>query len=61
MTVRFGSSRYEIQVDNSGGTGRGIITALIDTKAIEQRPLNVKLLDDGATHRLQVRLGGFSP
>jgi cyclic beta-1,2-glucan synthetase len=57
MTVRFRSARYEILVENSGGVCRGITAATVDRTAIAERPLSLKLLDDGVTHHVQVRLG----
>jgi cyclic beta-1,2-glucan synthetase len=57
MTVRFRSARYEILVENPDNVCRGIVAAMIDGRAIVGRPLNLKLLDDGATHRVEVRLG----
>ena len=57
MTVRHRSATYEIVVENPDGVCRGIAAAEADGAAIARRPLRVKLLDDGATHRLLVRLG----
>jgi cyclic beta-1,2-glucan synthetase len=57
MTVRFRSARYEILVENPDSVCRGIVAAMIDGRAIVERPLSLKLLDDGVTHRAQVRLG----
>ena len=57
IMLRHGSARYEIRVDNQGGTGRGISFAAIDGEALLERPLRLKLADDGAKHQLQARLG----
>ena len=57
IMLRHGSARYEIRVDNPNGVGRGIAFAAIDTTTVAERPLRVRLVDDGVTHRLQVRLG----
>ncbi|MFZ1413509.1 MAG: glucoamylase family protein [Defluviicoccus sp.] len=57
IVLRRGSTRYEITVENPDGVGRGIAFAAIDDKAITERPLRLRLADDGAPHRLQVRLG----
>ena len=57
IMLRRGSARYEIRVDNQGGTGRGVAFAAIDGEALLERPLRLRLTDDGAKHRLQVRLG----
>ena len=57
MTVRFHSARYEILVENPDGVCRGVVSAMIDGQTVVELPLNLKLLDDGATHDIQVRLG----
>lgn len=57
MTFRHRSAWYEIQVDNPDGHGRGIKTAELDGVTIDERPLHVRLFDDGTTHRLRIRLG----
>ncbi len=57
MTIRYRSARYEIRVQNSDGAGRGIESAELDGALLTERPLSLPLLDDGATHSLQVRLG----
>jgi cyclic beta-1,2-glucan synthetase len=57
IVVRHGSARYEIRVENPDGVERGIAFAAIDGEVFSDRPLRLKFTDDGATHRLQVRLG----
>ncbi len=57
MTWRQGSARYVIRVENPGGVERGVASASLDGTAIAERPLWVKLVDDGGTHRLLVGLG----
>ena len=57
MTVRFGSARYEILVENPDGVCGGVIAALINGQAVAERPLNFRLLDDGGAHKVEVRLG----
>ena len=57
ITLRHGRARYEIRVENRDGVGRGIAFAAIDGDVITDRPLCLRLVDDDATHRLQVRLG----
>jgi cyclic beta-1,2-glucan glucanotransferase len=54
---RHGSARYEIRVENPDGVAHGIASAEVDGEAITTRPLRVPLANDGATHRLCVRLG----
>jgi cyclic beta-1,2-glucan synthetase len=57
IMLRHGLARYEIQVENPDGVGRGIAFAAIDAEVITDRPLCLRLVDDDATHRVQVRLG----
>ena len=57
LTLRHGSARYEILVENPDGVGRGIASAQLDEQTILERPLRLPLADDGLTHRLRVRLG----
>jgi cyclic beta-1,2-glucan synthetase len=57
MSVRFRSARYEILIENPDSVCRGIVAAMIDGRAILERPLSFKLLDDGVIHHAQVRLG----
>jgi cyclic beta-1,2-glucan synthetase len=57
MTVRFRSARYEVLVENPDGVFQGIVAATIDGRSILERPLSFKLLDDGNTHNVHVRLG----
>jgi cyclic beta-1,2-glucan synthetase len=57
ITVRFHSARYEILVENPNGVCRGIVAATVDGTAVGQRPLNLKMVDDGVNHDVLVRLG----
>jgi cyclic beta-1,2-glucan synthetase len=57
VTLAHGSGFYEIRVDNPDNASRGIALAVIDGTEISARPLRLPLVDDGAVHRLQVRLG----
>ena len=57
IMLRHGASRYEIVVENPQGVQRGVAAAELDGMTIPVRPLSVPLKDDGAVHRLQVRLG----
>jgi len=57
ISLRHGSARYEIQVDNPDGVGRGVASATIDATAITEKPFSLRLADDGLTHRLRIRLG----
>jgi cyclic beta-1,2-glucan synthetase len=57
ITLRHHSARYEILVENPGGTTQAIAYAEVDGTPIDDRPLRVTLLDDGATHHVLARLG----
>jgi cyclic beta-1,2-glucan synthetase len=57
MTLRYRSARYEIVVENPDGVCQGVAFAEADGMAIAERPLRVKLSDDGGTHQVLVRLG----
>lgn len=57
ITLRHGSARYDIHVDNVGATANDVVFAAIDGVEIVERPLRLRLADDGATRRLEVRLG----
>ena len=57
ISLQFGSSRYAIEVENPSGVSLGIAFAALDGKAITERPLRLKLIDDAGVHRLNVRLG----
>jgi cyclic beta-1,2-glucan synthetase len=57
MTLRHGSTRYEIRVENSAGVSCGVDAAWLDGTLIGERPLRIPLLDDGSVHRVELRLG----
>jgi cyclic beta-1,2-glucan synthetase len=57
LSLRHGSARYQIDVENPVGVERGISFASLDDRPLTQRPLELRLNDDGAAHRLVVRLG----
>ena len=57
VSLRFGTARYEIHVENPGGVSRGISVATLDQLERKERPLRLPLCDDATTHRVHVRLG----
>jgi len=57
MTLRHGSARYEIAVENPDGASRGIRSATLDGVAVDERPLSLPLADDGAVHEVRLVLG----
>ena len=61
ITYRYGASRYEIAVGNPQGVNRGVAKVELDGKALPQGPARIPLVDDGATHRVQVTLGSEAP
>ncbi|MDP2054345.1 MAG: carbohydrate-binding protein, partial [Acidobacteriota bacterium] len=52
---RHGSSRYQIEVANPQRAGNGVIRAELDGAAVNHR--SIPLVDDGATHLVQITLG----
>ena len=54
IVFRYRSSRYEIVVENPRGVSRGVTRVERDDV---ECPHGVPLEDDGATHRVRVRLG----
>ena len=58
LSLRHGSAQYEITVGIiPNSVGRGVAFAALDEFVVPDRPLRLRLVDDGATHRLRVRLG----
>ncbi len=57
LSLRHRSARYEIRIENPNGVGRGVGYAAIDDTLIRERPFRLLLADDGATHRVRIRLG----
>jgi cyclic beta-1,2-glucan synthetase len=53
------TSVYEIRVENPGHRNRGVAAAVLDGVHVE--PQAIPLIDDGATHRLEVIMGEFVP
>ena len=56
-TMKYRSSRYHVHVDNADGVNRGVVSATVDGAELVERPLRVRLLDDGDRHQVEVRLG----
>ena len=57
IVYRFGSSRYEIAVENPRKVSRGVSSVELDGKALAQRPAQIALVDDKLTHRVRITLG----
>jgi cyclic beta-1,2-glucan synthetase len=56
LTVRYGSARYDIVVDNPRGVSRGVASIELDGIVLDGAP-EVTLTDDGNAHRFRIRLG----
>ena len=60
MPTRKGKGRQprdmKITVDNPAGVSRGVLFAEMDGVEIVERPLRVRIVDDGAVHRVRVGL-----
>ncbi len=57
IVYRYGSTRYEIAIENPRGVSRGVTSMELDGKALAQRPAQIALADDGITHRARIILG----
>ena len=57
MTLRYRSAHYEVVVENPEAVCGGVAFAEADGGAITERPLRLKLLDDGVIHHVLIRLG----
>jgi cellobiose phosphorylase len=55
MSYRHRSATYQIVVDNSAGTGRGVRSVELDGERLPND--TVSLSDDGKTHNVRVQLG----
>jgi cyclic beta-1,2-glucan synthetase len=59
ITFQHRSARYEITVDNPLRVNSGVLAIKLDGKILgTSKNLCVPLLDDGATHTVQIVLGG---
>jgi cyclic beta-1,2-glucan synthetase len=57
LVFRYGSTRYEIVVENPRGVCRGITHVELDGQPLSEGPIRVPLRDDGVTHRIRAVLG----
>ncbi|MFS8041985.1 MULTISPECIES: GH36-type glycosyl hydrolase domain-containing protein [Xanthobacter] len=57
LTIRHGSARYRITVENPQGVSRGIVSATLDGVALPVNPLLIALEDWPADHPIRVTLG----
>jgi cyclic beta-1,2-glucan glucanotransferase len=58
ITFRHGAARYDITVENPLGVCTGILAIKLDGKILTaQQTMPIPLVDDGATHKVQLVLG----
>ena len=57
MILRYRSARYEIAVVNPSGVSHGVATVTYDGLSLPSGEPRIQLLDDGATHRVELILG----
>ena len=57
ITYKYGSSRYQIAVDNPHGVTRGIVRAALDDQALADPASGLRLIDDGTFHYAHITLG----
>ena len=57
VTLLNGTALYLIKVENPHGVSSGIATATLDGVAVAERPLVVSLVNDGASHSIEVTMG----
>ncbi|WP_371734302.1 GH36-type glycosyl hydrolase domain-containing protein, partial [Acidisphaera sp. S103] len=57
LTLRHGTARYVIRVENPSGVSRGVARAELDGTALAGTKVRLVLVDDGKLHKLLVTLG----
>ena len=57
ISFRYGSSRYEITVENPKAVSRGVTDVAVDGASLAHGSTRVTLLDDGSTHQIRIALG----
>jgi cyclic beta-1,2-glucan synthetase len=57
LAFRHRSARYEISVANPNGVNRGVVASTLDGLALPAGEPRIPLLDDDATHRIDIILG----
>ena len=57
ILFKYASARYEIVVENPTGVCRGVAHIAVDEVSLPEGVTRIRLLDDGATHRVQMTLG----
>jgi cyclic beta-1,2-glucan synthetase len=57
LVFRYRSARYEILVENPSACSRGVVETRLDDELLPTGTTRIRLLDDGATHRVRMTLG----
>ncbi len=57
IVYRYGSTRYEIVVENPRSVSRGVTSVELDGAALAGRTAQITLADDSVIHRVQITLG----
>ena len=57
VTLRYRSSRYEIEVENPNGVNRRLSSLQLDGAVLPAQPGRIPLVDDGITHQVRAVLG----
>jgi cyclic beta-1,2-glucan synthetase len=57
LVFKYRSARYEISVTNPQGVGHGAGVTTVDGIALPAGECRIELLDDGATHHVEMILG----
>ncbi len=61
MQMRCGAARFDISVENPEGRSRGISQAWLDDVRIDERPVRIRMTDDGNTHSVRLIMGDLAP
>lgn len=57
LVYKYRSARYEISVSNPHGVNRGAVATTVDGISLPAGECRIQLLDDGATHQVELILG----
>jgi cyclic beta-1,2-glucan synthetase len=57
IVYRYGSTRYEVAVENPRRVNRGVSNVELDGSALALAPAQITLADDNVTHRVRITLG----
>jgi cyclic beta-1,2-glucan synthetase len=58
FTLKFGTSRYRVEIENRRGGERTAMQATLDGQPLSGDTCEFTLVDDGRYHYAKVRLGG---